>query len=98
VNDADAAIAAIDGFSNLNFKGWDSYGADPIAPETIAKAKGIVEGLRGLDCLHFNPAPCGDGTIGFEICWKDGRELWIDVGTDGTLQVHIPKCALWING
>jgi hypothetical protein len=96
MNDADAAIKTIEGFADLNFVGWDSYRATPIAPETIARAKLLVEALRGLDCVHFNPAPGADGSIGFEICWKDGRELWLDVQHLGQqMEAYVPRVDFW---
>ncbi len=95
-NDADDAIKSIEGFSELCFDDWDSYGAKPILPETITMAKNLVEGLRSLDCLFFNPAPGGDGSICFEICWADGRELWIDIQPPGDAsKAYIPNRAIW---
>jgi hypothetical protein len=95
-NDADEAIKSIDEFNKLNCRNWDGYDGDPIRPETVDRAKALVEGLRGLDCMHFNPAPGGDGSIGFEICWRDGRELWIDVNPDGRLSAYIPNLSAWL--
>lgn len=73
-------MSVVDSYANLNVKGWDGYGGEPIAPETIAKAKRVEKLFSDLPA-DLNPAPGGDGSIGFEIQWRDGsgRELWIDV-------------------
>lgn len=85
------AIAKIESFASLG-QNWDSYGAQPLAPETIAHAKLLAQMLRDVPA-ELNPAPGADGTIGFEICWPDGRELWIDVGPGEAMSAYIPKRA-----
>lgn len=81
----------IEGFRSLQ-KDWDGYGGEPFDPETIDHAKLLAHCLRDLPA-ELNPAPGGDGTVGFEICWTDGsgRELWIDVGPGAKMSAYIPE-------
>lgn len=95
MNAAEEALRAIDRFRTLNYKGWDSYRGEPISLVTIERAKALVQSLAGLDCLGFNPAPWGDGSIGFEICWADGRELWIVLEADESVSMYVPRPADW---
>ncbi len=71
-------------------KNWDGYGAEPISPETIELAVRVAEIFHDLPA-DLNPAPGGDGSVGFEICWGDGREFWIDVGPGEKMTAFIPK-------
>lgn len=82
----------LDGFEDYNCQNWDGYGGEPITPDTLAYAKDLARILADLPA-ELNPAPGGDGTIGFEICWPDGRELWIDVGPGEKMSAYIPKAA-----
>jgi hypothetical protein len=45
--------------------GWDTYGAEPIAPETIDVALRLVPFLESSG-LKVWPVPCSDGAIAFE--------------------------------
>lgn len=94
MNDADTAIRSIESYVELNVPNWDGYGGEPIKQEVVHRAKSLVEALRGLDCKHFNPAPGGDGSICFEICWEDGRELWIDINPERT-SIYTPNASKW---
>lgn len=65
-----------DGYETLNFRGWDSYDAKPITPETIAIARAVADLLRGQPDI----APGADGMIGFE--WVDNAKdhrIFLDV-------------------
>lgn len=90
VIDADDALKSVEEYAQLA-PGWDSYDGKPMASRTIENAKLLIETLRGIPAKYFNPAPCGDGTIGFEIVWADGRELWIDVGPWAEMSAYIPN-------
>lgn len=61
-------------FVNLP-KNWDSYGADPIHPETLQVAFALEEILKNKPW----PSPGSDGSISFE--WHNGNHtLIISVG------------------
>lgn len=82
-------FARIKSFGALE-RGWDSYDADPIAPETVEYALHLAALFHDFPG-PLNPCPAADGTICFEICWPDGRELWIDVGPGEAMKTYIPK-------
>ena len=82
----------LEGFEKFNVSNWDGYDGAPITPEVLARARLVEQAFGGMG-LELNPAPGGDGSIGFEICWPDGRELWIDVGPGKELSAYIPQRA-----
>jgi hypothetical protein len=75
-------------YEDLNVRNWDSYDGDPITPDVLSKAKLLAQMLLDPpDEIH--PSPGGDGSICFELRWKDGREVWFDIDKD--TPIYIPK-------
>jgi hypothetical protein len=81
-------IDPFEGYEELDAPNWDSYNAEPIRPSTLKAARILLDVLRDLPTPAI--APGGDGTIGFEFRWPDGREMNIDVGPGQHIRVHVP--------
>lgn len=71
-------FAAIDEIAQLTIPNWDSYGAEPIAGETVSCAR-IFNGILPESLRTLNIAPGGDGSIGFEWHRCGDLKLWIDI-------------------
>ena len=72
--------ARVDSFAALK-QGWDSYGASPVTPEAIEKAKTLVR-IWGEREPQPSIAPLCDGGISFD--WdEDGHWLILDIPATG---------------
>jgi len=76
----------LDHFRELK-PGWDSYGAQPIAPEAIDKAEALLRLVYAASDAGIEPpliAPCADGGVQFEWQSPSGKELTLGIPPAGT--------------
>ena len=64
-------------------KNWDSYGADPMDPKAIEKARKLLEVIQ-TEPLIF---PTVEGSVA--LCWND---------EDITLTIYGDRCELYVEG
>ncbi|SRR5258706_15230078 len=84
------------GYEFYHTKNWDGRDSAAITPDVLDKAKLIAKILLDPPS-ELNPAPGGDGSICFELEWKDGSEIWLDVEADGKIHIYPPKRGKGIN-
>ena len=76
------AIAEIEKLTELK-EDWNSYGAPPMDPQSVAAAKLLLD---VLDVLPDGVVPTNDGLIG--LYWR-GELVQAEVNTDGTLDIFV---------
>lgn len=67
---------------------WDSYGANPVQPESIKTAKQLLHVLAkvtGIECPRVGASPAGHVALSWE--WQNhSRELDLEILPDGALR------------
>ena len=67
---------------------WDSYGANPVDPDSIEVAKQLVRQfaqVTGIDCPRVAASPAGNVALSWE--WDEhSRELDLEILPDGMLR------------